>query len=120
MVRLAQTVTLLWCTVPTVLSAAQSQNGAAFSIPSNLVDTPLRTIIQDKKKMAFRYGGLAATTAKRFAYCTSGHEPAYPLQYESSYISPVGIGGQVVYLDFDTGSSDLYVLLAGDRRSSSR
>lgn len=37
----------------------------------------------------------------------SGSTPAIPLLWESEYVCPVVIGGQTVYLDFDTGSSDL-------------
>ncbi|KAB8265343.1 aspartic peptidase domain-containing protein [Aspergillus pseudonomiae] len=40
----------------------------------------------------------------------SGGTPAIPLLWESEYVCPVVIGGQTVYLDFDTGSSDLWVL----------
>lgn len=38
----------------------------------------------------------------------SGTAPADPSNsYDSSYLSPVTIGGKTVHLDFDTGSSDL-------------
>jgi aspergillopepsin I len=47
----------------------------------------------------------AAIAAKK----QSGSTPAIPLIWESEYVSPVVIGGQTVYLDFDTGSSDLQV-----------
>ncbi|KAL6705576.1 Aspartic protease snp2 [Coniothyrium glycines] len=41
---------------------------------------------------------------------TSGSEPANPSdQYDSSYLSPVTVGTTEVQLDFDTGSSDLWV-----------
>jgi aspergillopepsin I len=32
-------------------------------------------------------------------------------QYDSEYLCPVSIGGQTLNLDFDTGSSDLYVIV---------
>ncbi|EIT78909.1 aspartic peptidase domain-containing protein [Aspergillus flavus] len=51
------------------------------------------------------YAVTAITAAKQ-----SGGTPAIPLLWESEYVCPVVIGGQTVYLDFDTGSSDLWVL----------
>jgi len=40
----------------------------------------------------------------------SGSAPAVPGdQYDSSYLSPVTLGSTTVHLDFDTGSSDLWV-----------
>lgn len=48
------------------------------------------------------YAVTAITAAKQ-----SGGTPAIPLIWESEYVCPVVIGGQTVYLDFDTGSSDL-------------
>jgi hypothetical protein len=40
----------------------------------------------------------------------SGTVAAAPEPNNAEYLSPVTIGGQQVTLDFDTGSSDLYVL----------
>lgn len=39
----------------------------------------------------------------------TGEVTASPEQYESEYLSPVSIGGQMVNLNFDTGSADLWV-----------
>jgi hypothetical protein len=39
----------------------------------------------------------------------SGVVAAAPEPNNAEYLSPVNIGGQTVTLDFDTGSSDLYV-----------
>jgi hypothetical protein len=39
----------------------------------------------------------------------TGNVNAQPEQNAAEYLSPVTIGGQTLNLDFDTGSSDLYV-----------
>ncbi|KAL3444591.1 aspartic peptidase domain-containing protein [Aspergillus insuetus] len=49
------------------------------------------------------------SAAASFAARQSRSTPAIPLLWESEYVCPVAIGGQTVLLDFDTGSSDLYV-----------
>jgi hypothetical protein len=41
----------------------------------------------------------------------TGIVQAAPEPNDAEFLSPVNIGGQTVTLDFDTGSSDLYVLL---------
>ncbi|KAL8865535.1 MAG: hypothetical protein Q9174_006833, partial [Haloplaca sp. 1 TL-2023] len=43
----------------------------------------------------------------RAAANNDGTVSATPEIYDSEYLTPVTIGGQVVNLDFDTGSSDL-------------
>lgn len=37
----------------------------------------------------------------------TGATPAIGILFESEYVCPVNIGGQTLFLDFDTGSSDL-------------
>jgi len=41
----------------------------------------------------------------------TGSDPNYPQAYDLNYVAPVQIGdnGQTLYLDFDTGSADLWV-----------
>jgi len=51
-------------------------------------------------------------TAAPAAGAQTGKVPAAPEPNDAEYLSPVTIGGQQVTLDFDTGSSDLYVYLS--------
>jgi len=48
-------------------------------------------------------GQVAAATAE------TGQVAAVPVEDESVYVGQVSIGGQMLTMDFDTGSSDLYV-----------
>lgn len=48
-----------------------------------------------------------AVPADVAAAAADGSVVAIPEQYDSEYLSPVTIGGQVLNLDFDTGSADL-------------
>ena len=47
--------------------------------------------------------------ASRAAGTNDGTVAANPEQYDQAYLEPVSVGGQTLNLDFDTGSSDLYV-----------
>lgn len=44
----------------------------------------------------------------------TGKVGALPEPNAAEYLSPVTIGGQTLNLDFDTGSSDLYVVMTKD------
>jgi hypothetical protein len=50
------------------------------------------------------------TAGNATAGAGTGVVAAAPEPNNAEYLSPVNIGGQTVTLDFDTGSSDLYVL----------
>ena len=47
--------------------------------------------------------------ASKAAGTNDGTVAANPEQYDQAYLEPVSVGGQTLNLDFDTGSSDLYV-----------
>ena len=49
------------------------------------------------------------TAASAAAGTDDGTVPADPEQYDQAYLEAVTIGGQTLNLDFDTGSSDLWV-----------
>ena len=48
-------------------------------------------------------------TAASAAAAAEGSVTANPEQYDSEYLAPVSVGGTTLNLDFDTGSSDLWV-----------
>lgn len=48
-----------------------------------------------------------------------GEVVATPVVHDSQYLCPVTIGGQTLHLNLDTGSSDLYVLLAFSQSKAS-
>ena len=77
------------------------------------------TVHQSRAKVGIRTGPAALANAyAKFdgsmpadvaaaAATNDGTVAANPEEYDSAYLSPVTIGGQLVNLDFDTGSSDL-------------
>ena len=56
-----------------------------------------------------KYGGTAPADVLAAAAANDGTVTTTPEQYDSEYLTPVSIGGQTLNLDFDTGSSDLWV-----------
>lgn len=56
-----------------------------------------------------KYGKQAPANVKAAAAGNDGTVTTNPTQYDSEYLTPVTIGGQQLTLDFDTGSSDLWV-----------
>ena len=54
-----------------------------------------------------KYNKTAPADVRAAAASNDGTVTATPEQYDSEYLSPVNIGGQVLNLDFDTGSADL-------------
>ncbi|KAL8796279.1 MAG: hypothetical protein Q9195_001394 [Heterodermia aff. obscurata] len=56
-----------------------------------------------------KYGKEAPAVVKAAAANNDGSVTTTPTQFDSEYLTPVTIGGQKLTLDFDTGSSDLWV-----------
>lgn len=56
-----------------------------------------------------KYGGTAPADVLAAAAANDGTVTTTPEQYDSEYLTPVSVGGQTLNLDFDTGSSDLWV-----------
>ena len=54
-----------------------------------------------------KFGAAAPPEVLAAAAVSTGTVVATPSEYDSEYDCPVTIGGQVLQLDFDTGSSDL-------------
>ncbi|KAL8670979.1 MAG: hypothetical protein Q9168_004510 [Polycauliona sp. 1 TL-2023] len=58
-----------------------------------------------------KYNASAPADVIRAAAANDGTVPADPTLYDTEYLSPVTVGGQTLNLNFDTGSSDLLVIL---------
>lgn len=56
-----------------------------------------------------KYGATPPEDVVKAAAANDGTVTTNPTQYDSEYLTPVSIGGQTLNLDFDTGSSDLWV-----------
>lgn len=54
-----------------------------------------------------KFNGTAPEDVIKAAAANDGTVTTTPTQYDSEYLTPVTIGGQILNLDFDTGSSDL-------------
>lgn len=88
------------------------QNG--FSIPQ--VQGPMKFLSGplEMQKTYQKYNvavpaNVASAASAAAAAQQSGSVAANPESYDSSYLCPVSVGGQTLNLDFDTGSSDLWV-----------
>ncbi|KAL8914794.1 MAG: hypothetical protein Q9171_000630 [Xanthocarpia ochracea] len=56
-----------------------------------------------------KFNACAPEDVIKAATANDGTVSASPAQYDSEYLSPVTVGGQTLNLNFDTGSSDLWV-----------
>jgi aspergillopepsin I len=76
--------------------------GLDYTGPAALARTFYKYNVQPNPAAAAAVNGTGSVTATPF-----------PSEYDREYISPVSLGtpAQILNLDFDTGSSDLYFLL---------
>ena len=107
-------------TAPTLSKRASNVTGnAKFTIPQGAPKLPGKKIA-GPIALARVYGKYAKVGASAPASVNAaaaaaagsddGTVAADPEQYDQAYLEAVTIGGQTLNLDFDTGSSDLYVL----------
>ena len=99
----------------------------AYAVPHELVGRSTFSVQQVAVGKVLKSGPLAmmktyekyavigavapANVVSAAAAVQSGEVVATPSSYDESYICPVTVGSQTLHLDFDTGSSDLYVNL---------
>ena len=100
-------------TVEQVARSTQFKNG-----PAQIVKT-LRKHGKEVPTHVVKAAEDRASNAVVAAAAASGAVSATPSdQYDVSYLSPVTVGGTVLELDFDTGSSDLWVYSSLQSKSS--
>jgi len=64
-----------------------------------------------------KYGKTMPAEVALAASTADGTVVATPTEYDSEYLCPVNIGGETLQLDFDTGSSDLWVFSSEQPKS---
>ena len=104
---------------PSISKRASNVTGAAkFSVPQGPPKLPGKKIAGPiaLARVYGKYASIGASApakvdaaASKAAGTDDGTVAANPEQYDQAYLEPVTIGGQTLNLDFDTGSSDLYV-----------
>ncbi|KAG8528086.1 uncharacterized protein KY384_007002 [Bacidia gigantensis] len=82
---------------------------AAFTVPQSVKKPFVKTGPAALAALYRKYNKVAPHAVKTAATNVKGTVPASPEDYDSEYLSTVSIGGQTVNLNFDTGSSDLWV-----------
>lgn len=84
-----------------------NKRGLAFKVPQTKAKSKILSGPAAMAAVYAKYGATAPPDVKAAAANNDGTVAANPEQYDSEYLCPVNIGGQVLNLDFDTGSSDL-------------
>lgn len=97
---------------------ASNVTAARFTVPQGPPKLPGKKIAGPiaLARVYGKYASIGASApakvdaaASRAAGTNDGTVPANPEQYDQAYLEAVTVGGQTLNLDFDTGSSDLYV-----------
>lgn len=94
------------------------KRGLAFRVDQSVAKSLILSGPASVAKTYGKYGKPAPADVAAAAANNDGTVTATPEQYDSEYLCPVSIGGQILNLDFDTGSSDLSVASKFVPRSS--
>ena len=95
--------------VPYPMDVEARQAKAAFTIEQTVAKPFILSGPAQMAQVYAKFGKPIPEEIKKAASNNDGTVTTTPTQYDSQYLTPVSIGGQTLNLDFDTGSSDLYV-----------
>ncbi|KAA6412873.1 MAG: aspergillopepsin I [Lasallia pustulata] len=85
------------------------KRGSTFTIHESVPKSQYKSGPQALANVYSKYGVAVPEAVAQAAANNDGTVTATPQQYDSEYLCPVTVGGQTLNLDFDTGSSDLWV-----------
>ena len=93
----------------TLASGSPVEKRGAFSVHQTVPKPFIKSGPAAVAAVYGKYGKKAPQDVIDAAASNDGTVTTTPTQYDSEYLTPVSIGGETLQLDFDTGSSDLWV-----------
>lgn len=90
-------------------SPVEKKRNLAFSVHQTVPKPFIKSGPAAVLSVYGKYGATPPQDVVDAAASNDGTVTTTPEQYDAEYLTPVSIGGQTLNLDFDTGSSDLWV-----------
>jgi aspergillopepsin I len=97
---------------------ASAQKAGRFTVGTVPVKVPKRNGTRALAKAFRKFNAPLPKILANAAGTETGTVAATPEEFDTEYLAPVSIGGQTLTLDFDTGSSDLWVFSSSLSASS--
>lgn len=107
--RLIEQLTVASTLVSLASSSPVEKRKEAFSVHQTIPKPFIKSGPAAVAAVYKKYGATAPADVLAAAAANDGTVTTTPEQYDSEYLTPVSVGGQTLNLDFDTGSSDLWV-----------
>ncbi|OJD33954.1 aspartyl protease [Diplodia corticola] len=98
--------------IRTTSSSSSSSSSSVRTTSSSTSSSSIRTTTSSSSSSSIRTtSSSSSTSTKASSTYQSGSAVATPVnEFDTAYMIPITVGGTTVYVDVDTGSSDLWVL----------